>query len=633
MNLNIFHKNSKTHYQLQRIALVGKTMLHQLIHYTNFLFLLTLVTLLALARFVWDAPHAGDAISLTYLLSLPSYYVALLVIISIPGIVLLVSRWSRIVIPVLAAAWLVFLIADIIVFDIYRFHINPFLIQMFIMDFKGMGLTLAMQLGALLILLIVIGLAFLLWVFAQKMGTRGFKISAVFFLLSVVIFAANQTIHIWADSYKHAKITRYTPLFPLYYPILAEETGREISRLLPSIFPPGMSSDAGNQFSAGGHINYPREIQCTASSKPANILMIVLESWQADTLNAQVMPTLNNLAQQSWLFTRHISGGNATVPGLFSLLYGLHPTYYEAFKVNPAQNPSLFTETLARQGYQTRVFSYSDLRRFDLSLLFFPKAKPEDIHLEKDAAMDVNDRRLVNQLIDSYRQTGNDTPPRFDFMFLGASHYPYTSPENFRKFMPVSENKSAHFLNKNIDATPLKNDYFNSLNYLDSLFAEIETTLKAKGQWDNTWVIVTSDHAEEFNENGQGFWGHGSNYTRWQTQPPLLIKPAHASDAKQETRFSSHQDVVPTLMTRVLGCKPEDIPSYANGTLLTALPETRKTVIASYMTSAYWIDGIIYDKSALGLSYRWGNLNELNDVKNTQYIQSLIKEESLFFRH
>jgi hypothetical protein len=41
---------------------------------------------------------------------------------------------------------------------------------------------------------------------------------------------------------------------------------------------------------------------------------------------------------------------------------------------------------------------------------------------------------------------------------------------------------------------------------------------------DNTIVIITADHGQEFNENKLNFWGHNGNFTKYQTQVPLIIK-------------------------------------------------------------------------------------------------------------
>ena len=97
-------------------------------------------------------------------------------------------------------------------------------------------------------------------------------------------------------------------------------------------------------------------------------------------------------------------------------------------------------------------------------------------------------------------------------------------------------------------------------------------------------------------------------------------------------RYSTHQDVVPTLMTAALGCPEEEISGYANGELLTRLPEKRSTVIASYMTSAYLIDGVVYEKNLIGRNYAWSNMNVTYPSAKVSGVSALMSEESRFFR-
>jgi membrane-anchored protein YejM (alkaline phosphatase superfamily) len=91
---------------------------------------------------------------------------------------------------------------------------------------------------------------------------------------------------------------------------------------------------------------------------------------------------------------------------------------------------------------------------------------------------------------------------------------------------------------------------------------------------------------------------------------------------------SVHQDIVPTLLTEAVGC---DTPThhYSNGLSLFNLPEKRSTVIASYSFSAYWVDGIIYERES-GKKYSWRDINERAPGLNTQAIRKLWGEENQF---
>jgi membrane-anchored protein YejM (alkaline phosphatase superfamily) len=66
-------------------------------------------------------------------------------------------------------------------------------------------------------------------------------------------------------------------------------------------------------------------------------------------------------------------------------------------------------------------------------------------------------------------------------------------------------------------------------------------------------VIITSDHGEEFDESGAGLEDHGSGYTRFQLQVPMLVHwPGR--DVHSFSHRTSHYDLVPTLLRDLLGC-------------------------------------------------------------------------------
>src|SRR5699024_8586738 len=85
-----------------------------------------------------------------------------------------------------------------------------------------------------------------------------------------------------------------------------------------------------------------------------------------------------------------------------------------------------------------------------------------------------------------------------------------------------------------------------------SLVGKVLDKLRAQGLMDDTIVVVTGDHGQGFNDTGLGYWGHNGNYSRYQTQVPLVIHwPGKAAD--RVDYFTSHFDIAATLMKRLLG--------------------------------------------------------------------------------
>jgi membrane-anchored protein YejM (alkaline phosphatase superfamily) len=232
--------------------------------------------------------------------------------------------------------------------------------------------------------------------------------------------------------------------------------------------------------------------------------------------------------------------------------------------------------------------------------------------------------------VDRYIATLPTTPQekRFDFVFLTSSHSPYSYPPEYARFKPLPLVEGGYAVDRQIDNRAYKNDYYNSLYYLDALVGKMLTSLERNGKLNNTWVIITGDHAEEFNENGLGYWGHGSNFTRWQTQTPMIVRAPGTALGRVEQTMSVHQDVVPTLMQSALGCSSK-IADYSNGQHLFKLPDSRGTVIASYMGGAYLVDGKVLERTA-GRRYGWNDMKQTVDRPTSQTMQSLREEEARF---
>jgi membrane-anchored protein YejM (alkaline phosphatase superfamily) len=87
--------------------------------------------------------------------------------------------------------------------------------------------------------------------------------------------------------------------------------------------------------------------------------------------------------------------------------------------------------------------------------------------------------------------------------------------------------------------------YINVVHHLDSQLARITTHLEQRRLLENTLVVITGDHGEEFMEKGR--WGHNSTFVDEQIRVPLVLwVPGRA--AHQETLRTSHLDLLPTLL-------------------------------------------------------------------------------------
>jgi membrane-anchored protein YejM (alkaline phosphatase superfamily) len=105
--------------------------------------------------------------------------------------------------------------------------------------------------------------------------------------------------------------------------------------------------------------------------------------------------------------------------------------------------------------------------------------------------------------------------------------------------------------------------YKTSVIFDDELIGQVIADLEKRGLADNTVVIISADHGEEFNENGDGVKGHGSGYSRYQLGVPMLVAWPGLEPQRISHR-TSHYDMVPTLMRRMLACD-NDYTDYSSG--------------------------------------------------------------------
>ena len=138
------------------------------------------------------------------------------------------------------------------------------------------------------------------------------------------------------------------------------------------------------------------------------------------------------------------------------------------------------------------------------------------------------------------------------------------------------------------------------------------------------------------NDNNQNFWGHNSNFSKYQTQVPFVVKwnsfglDDKIKNQKQIEKLSSHHDLVPTLLTRVFGCKNK-ISDYSQGKDLFSSLIHPLIPITNYTQKAILDNDeniLIFDDYG---SFNIKSSNNLEDRSFDQIPSSEIKDALLIF--
>lgn len=601
----------------------------------QFLTLSFLFTALVLFAFVFGAGEPDTSSGLFYSLTIPVYYY------------LLLSGLTLLALPVFGVSKLTFLVlipksiidillvADYFVFGVYRFHIDMMFINMAIYDFAGIGVSAGLVVISIVSMAAIVGVNLAIYKNLHRLPKFSAKkaVSVAF-----VIFLAGQFGHVVGYEYKRNDITKYTPYLPYYAPLTSSSLMAKLKVKYPGVFP--AKSEANDEDIAGilasknssGLLQYPlAPMRCKASVEKPNILLFVAESWRQGDMDAEITPHIHQFSQQAKHFDNHYSGGSVTVNGLFTLMYGLHPTYRDYMTASPYKNQALLTRLLAEQGYDVSVYTSSNLDRFSLKAMMFGKIADENYINPMKDSMEIDDKNAVDALLKDLAKPSDK--PWFKFVFLSSSHHSYTYPDEFKKFTPIEKNPEAFLFNKQMDATGLLNDYKNSVHYIDHLFGRIWQGMEQAGVTDNTMTIVTSDHGEEFNDNKAGYWGHGNNFTKYQTAVPFYLKmPASTNQQVHESALTGHIDVAPTILKQVLNCE-NPVEQFSSGVDLLNLPEQKRGLImSSYKDKAYLIDEHVYATGLSVSSYKLNNIKQKNNDFDFTGLNSLKKEERRFLK-
>lgn len=258
-----------------------------------------------------------------------------------------------------------------------------------------------------------------------------------------------------------------------------------------------------------------------------SILVIALEGWNASLVNDTTMPFVSGLRKASHVFEEHYSGGNNTLLGALSLLYGVSPTFY--FDHEASGQHSLFLDALRTEGYRTKYIGdgLTSYRFIDGYLTNFT---------DGGAPLPVGEKALEE--VAAFTQRG---PRTFTFYYYIDTHFPYRHSSAFSRFQPeVPENYQFKPSEIRSDRIRIVNRYRNTLaeadHFLERLFARIP--------WRNMIVVLTGDHGEAMLEDGR--LSHSSSLGHVQTKTPMSIYvPKDGPSVHQGT--TSHIDLFPTL--------------------------------------------------------------------------------------
>ncbi|WP_133405936.1 sulfatase-like hydrolase/transferase [Parashewanella tropica] len=551
--------------------------------------------------------------------------VFLLLLVCIP-LYFLPKKLTNVLVALLFTGFIAGLLVDVMVFEQYRFHINPIIIKLVtsgdIVSFAFADIAKA----AAAIIVVFLG-QWLLISKIEKLTVLNRHRKNVLWGLFAAFFSAN-LMNAYAVANSEKSITTMQRYLPLYYPLRANSLLDKLGLVNTK------QQDSKIKLTKKAEdINYPIKPLVTENvDTPKDILFLVIDSWRYDTFSPEVTPNLWRWGQQGINYHQHMSTGNSTRTGLFGLFYGMPGTYWHSFLAN--RRSPVFMDRLQALNYDIGIFASAQLKNPEFNQTIFTNVPNLRLNSKGDSPYK-RDLDLVSDWEKWFDNAPKDQS-RFSFLFFDAPHgydFPADFPQNFK---PMADSIKYLSLDNETDPLPIMNRYKTSVQFVDTLAKRVYDKLKQSGRLDNTVVVITGDHSQEINDNHQNYWGHNGNFTEAQIKVPFAII---APDLKPQgfqnyvNAYSSHEDVVPTLLTHYLGVK-NPTSDYSTGIDLFAPVKQRDWFIASSYNKLAIIDKHNIFAGSLGGMFDCLDKHNRHVDKDipTKTLKSALEEMSRFLK-
>ncbi len=302
-----------------------------------------------------------------------------------------------------------------------------------------------------------------------------------------------------------------------------------------------------------------------ATRNAPTVILVSIDTLRPDRLGCYgnrrpTSPNIDSFAGQSVLFTEAIAQAPSTLPSHATMLTSLLPEHHGAFFSRrtplPASIPTLATE-LRAVGYRTAAFTGGGQIAPEFGL---------------DRGFDTYGVNVGGSDFESAVRVGlgwlEEDPgqPAFLFLHTYEVHHPFTPEPALLDIFddgydgPLPAEISKELLHRiNTDETVITDRdfahivaaYDAEIRSVDGAFGQLIAGLAELGLFEDSLLIFTSDHGEEFGEHGVVGW-HSHTLFDELLRVPLLIRfPGGRDDGISIDRQVRLLDLAPTVLAAV----------------------------------------------------------------------------------
>lgn len=301
---------------------------------------------------------------------------------------------------------------------------------------------------------------------------------------------------------------------------------------------------------------------CGERAPRPNVILISIDTLRRDALRAYdsaapALPALERLVAESVRFENAYSSASWTLPAHASLLTGLYPDRHGATdrRVTLAQGLETLAARFAGVGYETAALTGGGFldAKYGLGRGFEHYAAKTH---EKQEPAESAEGLLAR--VEEYLARRADERPLFLFLHTYAVHNYYDArAEAVAQSGQTLQGRRKAYVDCVLGRThcaaeawdELRALYRAELELLDQTFARLRSALEGAGLWQDSYVVLLSDHGEGFEPERQRIH-HGGRLHADQLRIPLLVSgPALAPRA--EPAAVSLVDLMPTLLELV----------------------------------------------------------------------------------
>ena len=328
----------------------------------------------------------------------------------------------------------------------------------------------------------------------------------------------------------------------------------------------------------GGVSEMPLQVE-----RRPNILVYLVDTLRQDRLGCYgysrpTSPNIDVFATQATLFENGVGQSSWTRASMASLFTGVWPPTHgtTGWKHQLPQAFETLAEKIDAVGYQTAAFVGNP----QITVRYgFGQGFDKFVRDIKKPSADYN--RMASDWLDGL--TGDD--PWFIYIHTMDPHAPYRPPEPYMSEFAPNDAQMPTWEPRwkwPLEVLPFFSDrYDGEIAQNDASFGELMGILGSRGLYDDTLIVFTSDHGEEFKEHGR--WRHGENLHAESLNVPIIVRFPGQSKGERVAAAVQHIDLMPTILD-YLGL---EIPEAVQGRSLIGRPGLEGEIYSHLFLSGF----------------------------------------------